>query len=116
MRVHGIVISASTVRAKATHLTLQCRGCRETRPLALNAGFGGAQFPRTCTRQPMQDEEKCPLDPYTVLPDKSVCVDQQTLKLQENPEDVPTGEMPRHLLLSVDRCGKKKEKKKSPTD
>ena len=28
----------------------------------------------------------------------------QTLKLQEAPEDVPTGEMPRQVLLSVDRC------------
>jgi DNA replication licensing factor MCM5 len=30
-------------------------------------------------------------------------VDQQTLKLQEAPEAVPTGEMPRHLLLVVER-------------
>eukprot|EP00897_Mesotaenium_endlicherianum_P006093 jgi/Mesen1/5511/ME000279S04719 len=45
----------------------------------------------------------CPLDPWVVLPDRSAYVDQQTLKLQENPEDVPTGEMPRNLLLAVDR-------------
>lgn len=30
-------------------------------------------------------------------------VDQQVLKLQEIPEDVPVGEMPRHMLLTVDR-------------
>lgn len=30
-------------------------------------------------------------------------IDQQTLKLQESPEVVPTGEMPRHIMLSVDR-------------
>lgn len=30
-------------------------------------------------------------------------MDQQTLKLQEAPEAVPTGEMPRHILLTVDR-------------
>lgn len=30
-------------------------------------------------------------------------MDLQTLKLQENPEDVPTGELPRNVLLSVDR-------------
>jgi DNA replication licensing factor MCM5 len=30
-------------------------------------------------------------------------VDFQTLKLQENPEDVPQGEMPRHLQLFCDR-------------
>lgn len=31
-------------------------------------------------------EEPCPLDPFVVVPDKSKYVDQQTLKLQENPE------------------------------
>ena len=29
--------------------------------------------------------------------------DHQRLKLQENPEMVPTGEMPRHISLSLDR-------------
>lgn len=31
-------------------------------------------------------EEPCPIDPWVVVPDKSKYVDQQTLKLQENPE------------------------------
>jgi DNA replication licensing factor MCM5 len=48
-------------------------------------------------------EEACPLDPFVIVPDRSKYVDQQTLKLQEKPEDVPVGEMPRALLLSVDR-------------
>ncbi|KAK9058048.1 hypothetical protein SSX86_022888 [Deinandra increscens subsp. villosa] len=48
-------------------------------------------------------ETPCPLDPWIVVPDRSKYVDQQTLKLQENPEDVPTGELPRNTLLSVDR-------------
>ena len=43
------------------------------------------------------------MDPYQIVGDKSKCVDQQTLKLQETPEMVPTGELPRHILLSVDR-------------
>lgn len=30
-------------------------------------------------------------------------IDQQTLKLQESPEVVPTGEMPRNVMISVDR-------------
>jgi DNA replication licensing factor MCM5 len=30
-------------------------------------------------------------------------IDQQTLKLQESPEVVPTGEMPRNIMVSVDR-------------
>lgn len=31
-------------------------------------------------------EDPCPIDPWIVVPDKSKYVDQQTLKLQENPE------------------------------
>ena len=52
---------------------------------------------------PAADERACPIDPYVVEPDRSTYVDQQTLKLQEAPEDVPTGEMPRHIMLSVNR-------------
>jgi len=43
------------------------------------------------------------LDPYFILPDKCACVDFQTLKLQELPDGLPQGEMPRHLQLYVDR-------------
>ena len=35
--------------------------------------------------------------------DKCEFIDQQTIKLQEAPEDIPTGEMPRSVLLTVDR-------------
>jgi DNA replication licensing factor MCM5 len=38
-----------------------------------------------------------------VLPDKCQYVDQQTWKLQEAPESVPTGEMPRSIMMTVDR-------------
>lgn len=47
----------------------------------------------------------CPVDPYIIIPDQCEYVDQQILKLQELPEDVPTGEMPRHVLLCMDRYG-----------
>ena len=45
----------------------------------------------------------CPLDPYRVIPEKCEFIDQQTLKLQDAPELIPTGEMPRTLILTVDR-------------
>ncbi len=45
----------------------------------------------------------CPLDPFFVLPDSCKCVDSQTLKLQETPENVPNGEIPRHITLYMDR-------------
>lgn len=48
-------------------------------------------------------DRKCPLDPFVIIPDRSTFIDTQTLKLQEAPEQVPTGEMPRHLLLAAER-------------
>ena len=47
--------------------------------------------------------EKCPLDPFFIVPDMCACVDYQVLKLQEVPENLPHGEMPRHLQVYVDR-------------
>ena len=49
-------------------------------------------------------DKKCPPAPYTVIPEECTFVDQQRLKLQEAPETVPTGEMPRHMLCVVDRA------------
>lgn len=37
------------------------------------------------------------------MPDKCRCVDFQILKLQELPDHIPQGEMPRHLQLYCDR-------------
>ena len=45
----------------------------------------------------------CPLDPFYIMPDKCKCVDFQVLKLQESPDAVPNGEMPRHMQLYCDR-------------
>lgn len=38
-----------------------------------------------------------------IVPDRATFMDQQVLKLQEMPESVPTGEMPRSLDLVLDR-------------
>eukprot|EP00501_MAST-03F_sp_TOSAG23-6_P002070 GSMAST32.ASY1.ANO1.2161.1 assembled CDS len=84
IKVPGIVISANKTRPKALAVHIKCRGCNQSRTLQCGASFQQVQLPRNC-------DHKC------------VYVDQQTLKLQEAPEVVPTGEMPRHVLLTVDR-------------
>lgn len=105
--VSGIIVVASQVRAKATSITLQCIGCRDTVPnIEIKRGLDGYVLPRKCPNQ--QDGQgarlnRCPLDPYHMLPDKCKCIDFQTLKLQELPEDTPQGGMPRHLKLYCDR-------------
>eukprot|EP00249_Psilotum_nudum_P028869 c38848_g1_i1 orf=883-3066(-) len=103
IRVSGIIIAASRTKAKATYVTLLCKNCKNVKMVPCRPGLGGALMPRSCDHVPQPGEEPCPLDPWVIMPDKSKYVDQQTLKLQENPEDVPTGELPRNMLLSADR-------------
>ena len=103
VRVSGIVIAASRAKAKATSICVRCKDCLSVMYCACKPGFGGAQLPRTCSLA-QNPETPCSLDPWVVQPEKSKYVDQQTLKLQEAPEAVPTGEMPRSLMVSVDRA------------
>ena len=60
--------------------------------------FGGVPLPRHCDAG-----AGCEANSYDVMADLCEYIDQQTLKLQESPEVVPTGEMPRSIMLSVDR-------------
>ena len=110
MQVQGIITSASKTRAKATAITVRCRSCNSTKVLRCGSAFGGANIPKFCDAGAVAadgsaagNDSDCGADPFQIDPDKSVYVDQQSLKLQESPESVPTGEMPRTMLASVDR-------------
>ncbi|XP_057315209.1 DNA replication licensing factor mcm5-like [Hydractinia symbiolongicarpus] len=104
VKIPGIIVSASAIRVKATRITIQCRGCKNTIPnIGLKPGLEGYAMPRSCPSDQTSKPAPCPLDPFFILPDKCRCVDYQVLKLQESPDAVPNGEMPRHLQLYCDR-------------
>ncbi|KKA27917.1 hypothetical protein TD95_004459 [Thielaviopsis punctulata] len=105
VRVSGIVIGASVLSSRATVLYIQCQNCQHTDTVTVGGGFSGVSLPRQCSRkrQPNEESPKCPLDPYFVLHEKSEFIDQQVLKLQEAPDQVPVGELPRHVLVAADR-------------
>lgn len=49
VKVHGIIISATAVKAKATKVCLQCRGCRSViNNIPLPPGLQGYALPRKC--------------------------------------------------------------------
>ncbi|AGO11955.1 AaceriAGR276Wp [[Ashbya] aceris (nom. inval.)] len=112
VRLSGIVVSTSVLTSRATHVALMCRNCRHTTALDLNnfqslAGSNVA-LPRACLADHSNDDgsaagNPCGQDPYMIVHESSRFVDQQFLKLQEVPESVPIGEMPRNLLLTCDR-------------
>jgi DNA replication licensing factor MCM5 len=72
----------------------------------MKKGFSGVNIPRACQNTfeiSAEGNNNCGLDPYIIDNNKCKFVDQQVLKLQETPDMVPVGEMPRHILLTVDR-------------
>ncbi|MCJ1446672.1 MAG: minichromosome maintenance protein 5 [Stictis urceolatum] len=105
VRIPGIVIGASTLSSKATALHIQCRSCQHAQNIPVTGGFSGVSLPRVCARAKMPGEvtDQCPMDPYFVVHEKCQFIDQQVLKIQELPEQVPVGELPRHILISADR-------------
>jgi len=105
VRIPGIVIGASTLSSKATALNIQCRNCQHSENISVNGGISGITMPRVCARKrtPGDPTDKCPLDPYFVVHEKCQFIDQQILKLQEAPDQVPVGELPRHIKISADR-------------
>lgn len=103
VKIAGIIISASGIKAKATKMSIMCRSCHTVIPnLKVNPGLEGYALPRKCNTE-QAGRPKCPLDPFFIMPDKCKCVDFQTLKLQELPDFVPQGEIPRHLQLFCER-------------
>lgn len=100
--IPGIVIGASRCKSKATTIVVQCKVCKNSKTIICNDGMGGAFIPRSCDLQPA-GSESCGLEPFVIQPDKGTYIDQQSLKLQEMPEAVPAGEMPRNMLLLVER-------------
>ena len=106
--VPGIVIAAnSKVRTKAKNMVLECQKCGNTVSLQLGSGYSGANVPRQCTanmgREVGQEANPCGMDPFRIVPQKSSFIDQQNMKLQENPECVPAGEMPRNMTVLAER-------------
>ncbi|WFD27527.1 DNA helicase [Malassezia nana] len=108
VRIPGIVISASVPSSRVTRLHLMCRDCRAVKAILVSSGFGGFVLPRQCDAPKVDPSLRCSVDPYVILHERCAFVDSQTIKLQEAPDMVPVGELPRHMLLSMDRalCGK----------
>jgi len=96
----GIVISATRIRSKAMKLRMTCKDCFHMATTTITSPYGNTTLPFRCQAA---TPPTCSPNPYQILPDECGYVDIQSLKLQEAPEAVPTGEMPRNILLCLDR-------------
>lgn len=111
VRLSGIIISTSVLSSRATNLKLMCRNCRHTTSININnfnsITGNSVSLPHTCLSQNdsigAPEAKNCGLDPYLIIHESSNFIDQQFMKLQEIPENVPVGEMPRNITMTCDR-------------
>ena len=103
--VNGIIISATKSSIKMNKCTVQCKNCGNLKTIEVKSGFSNISIPRQCdsAKLPTENKEKCPLDSYQIVPEKSTYIDSQILKIQEPPETIPVGEIPRSYLIYCDR-------------
>mmetsp|Transcript_25000 Transcript_25000/g.58665 ORF Transcript_25000/g.58665 Transcript_25000/m.58665 type:complete len:891 (-) Transcript_25000:38-2710(-) len=97
----GIVISATPVQVRGVKLTVRCNRCMDTQCVDATEGpYGNIPLPQRCQGV---DSKECGAYPYSIVADESIFSDRQKLKLQEAPEKVPTGEMPRSVMVAVEK-------------
>ena len=112
--IPGIITSATRSKPRAQKLCLKCRSCGNIQYIESSGPFSSFLTPSVCRANGATTQgdgandilggaANCGRDPYLVVPEKCTYTDQQTLKLQEAPEEVPTGEMPRNVLLIAER-------------
>lgn len=90
VKIQGIVVSASSIITKPKELFITCKSCLQSKVVE-------DAIPRNC-----ETSTTCSIDPYIIIPDKSVVTDIQYAKIQENFEDIPTGETPRHFSILLE--------------
>lgn len=105
IKVPGIIITSTKTKPKATLICIRCTKCQCVKRIPNKNVFGGVVIPSKCDQDGRQGTgtEDCGSNPFVIMGDLCEYIDQQTLKLQESPEVVPTGEMPRHIQISLDR-------------
>jgi len=97
----GIVISATPVQVRGVKLCIRCNRCMDTQCVdATDGPYGNVPLPSRCEGI---EPKECGPYPYSIVADESVFSDRQKLKLQEAPEKVPTGEMPRSVMVAVEK-------------
>eukprot|EP01091_Cochliopodium_minus_P012579 TRINITY_DN3834_c0_g1_i1.p1 TRINITY_DN3834_c0_g1~~TRINITY_DN3834_c0_g1_i1.p1 ORF type:complete len:731 (-),score=216.35 TRINITY_DN3834_c0_g1_i1:44-2236(-) len=103
VRVPGIIIKTSSVFAKPTHITIQCRDCKYKETIeCFQSGPEGAKLPDYC-KGGTDPNKKCTRNPFYILDEFTKFVDQQNLTIQESPECVQTGDIPKQITMWCER-------------
>lgn len=103
INVNGIIVNAGKMQLRGKMIKLRCKNCGHEKNVTIECGMGGFASPFFCERgQSGTNRDACPRDPYAVIVEQSEFTDFQVLKIQEAPDIIPTGEIPRTYQICVD--------------
>lgn len=92
--VEGIVVRSTPVRPMVMQGSFRCKGCGEITRINQSGEFLKAPFEcpnPSCRRK----------GPFEFVQEESTFIDSQDLRVQERPEDLPPGQLPRTLHVKL---------------
>ena len=102
VHISGIIISAGSIQIKAKSVLMKCGSCKTEKREEIEKGLNGFYLPAYCDIN-KNTGDKCAPNPFVVLAEESEYIDMQVLKIQESPENLPTGEIPRTYRILCER-------------
>jgi replicative DNA helicase Mcm len=92
--VEGIVVRSTPVRPMVMQAAFRCKRCGTITPVKQTGQFLRAPF--ACSSPDCRAK-----GPYEFVQEESTFIDSQDLRLQERPEDLPPGQLPRTLHVKL---------------
>jgi replicative DNA helicase Mcm len=92
--IEGIVVRSTPVRPMVMRAAFKCKRCGEITPLDQTGQFLKAPF--TCSNPSCAAKGM-----FDFVQEESTFIDSQDLRMQERPEDLPPGQLPRTLHVKL---------------
>jgi replicative DNA helicase Mcm len=92
--VEGIVVRSSPVRPMVMQAAFKCKRCGTVNPVNQTGSFLKAPF--ACSSPDCGSK-----GPFEFVQEESTFIDSQDLRVQERPEDLPPGQLPRTLNIKL---------------
>lgn len=92
--IEGIVVRSTPVRPMVMQAVFRCKRCGEITPVNQMGPFLRAPF--VCTNPSCRAK-----GPFDFIQEESTFIDSQELRIQERPEDLPPGQLPRSLNIKL---------------
>jgi replicative DNA helicase Mcm len=92
--VEGIVVRSSPVRPMVMQAAFKCKRCGTVNPVNQTGSFLKAPF--ACSSPDCASK-----GPFEFVQEESRFIDSQDLRVQERPEDLPPGQLPRTLNIKL---------------